>query len=422
MVASSITSGRLSTLRAALVIMRRDLTALLFSRSFVFFLVGPLFFVLITGVAGSIGGSVDQGADRVVLGIAMSAHDAQAMIAARRVLAPHTDGDLPEFDVVRQLQPGEHFDAQLAMKAGPNKASGNLAGIVSGTLANPVLTGPRKAIDGWNGEISLVAAQALGHGVSHFPDVRLAATATSHADIRHGRDLTAQAGQTLLFVLTMLLAGMVLSNLVEEKSNKIIEVLAAAIPMDAVFLGKLFAMLAMSLVAIGVWGAAGEVLHLVVGRALPALQEPAVGWPVFIGLGVVYFSMAYLLLGTLFLAIGSMASTVREVQTLSMPVTMLQLIVFVFAIYARSKPGSPVELLAMVIPFSSPFAMLARAAVSAALWPHILALLWQVASVALFARAGAALFRKRVMQSGGAAGRSSKRKWWHRAKPSRSAI
>ena len=66
--------------------------------------------------------------------------------------------------------------------------------------------------------------------------------------------MTAQAGQTLLLLLTMLLAGMVLSNLVEEKTNKIIEVLAAAIPMDSVFLGKLFAMLAVSFVDIGVWG------------------------------------------------------------------------------------------------------------------------------------------------------------------------
>ena len=64
---------------------------------------------------------------------------------------------------------------------------------------------------------------------------------------------TAQAGQVILFLLTMLLAGMVLSNLVEEKANKIIEILAAAIPMDAVFLGKLFAMLAVSLVGIAVW-------------------------------------------------------------------------------------------------------------------------------------------------------------------------
>ena len=54
-------------------------------------------------------------------------------------------------------------------------------------------------------------------------------------------------------MLTMLLAGMLLSNLVEEKSNKIIEVLAAAVPIDAIFLGKLFAMLAVSLVGIAVW-------------------------------------------------------------------------------------------------------------------------------------------------------------------------
>jgi ABC-2 type transport system permease protein len=277
-----------------------------------------------------------------------------------------------------------------------------------------VLTGAPAIIEGWNGMISLIAAQASGHGVPSFPEVRLAATATSHADVHHGRIVTAQAGQTLLFVLTMLLAGMVLSNLVEEKSNKIIEVLAAAVPMDAIFLGKLFAMLAMSLVGICVWGAAGEALHLTMGSALPSLQEPAVGWPLFIGLGVLYFSMGYLLLGSLFLAIGSMASTVREVQTLSMPVSMMQLVVFVFVLYATAKPGSAIAWLAVIIPFSSPFAMLARAAVSPALWPHALALLWQMASVALSVRVGARLFRKRVMKSGGASGRSARRGWFGR--------
>ena len=39
---------------------------------------------------------------------------------------------------------------------------------------------------------------------------------------------------------------MVLSQLIEEKSNKIIEVIAAAMPIDAMFVGKLFAMLAAS--------------------------------------------------------------------------------------------------------------------------------------------------------------------------------
>ena len=404
--------GRLSTLRAAMVIMRRDFTAILFSRSFLFFLLGPLFPVLVGVMAGSIGSHIDQGGERAVLGIAMTARDAHAMIAAARVLAPHTNGDLPDFVVVKQLRPGERFDAPGALKEG----AGNLAAIVSGTPANPVLTGPAATISGWAGELSLIAAQAIGHGATSFPPIKLAATVTSHTDIHHGQILTAQAGQTLLFLLTMLLAGMVLSNLVEEKSNKIIEVLAAAIPMDAVFLGKLFAMLGMSLVGICVWAAAGEALILTMGDALPSLQEPAVGWPLFIGLGVLYFAMGYLLLGSLFLAIGSLAATVREVQTLSMPVTMMQLLIFFFASYAMAKPGSAVELLAAIIPLSSPFAMLARAAVSPALWPHVLALCWQMACVALFVRVGAAVFRTRVMQSGGAAGRSARRGWFGRHK------
>jgi hypothetical protein len=79
-------------------------------------------------------------------------------------------------------------------------------------------------------------------------------------------------------------------------------------------------------------------------------------------LGVIYFAMAYLLLGAVFLAIGSLASTVREVQTLSMPVTMLQVFLFLFATLAVSDRGGWMEWSAMAFPFSSPFAMLARAA------------------------------------------------------------
>ena len=80
--------------------------------------------------------------------------------------------------------------------------------------------------------------------------------------------VTARVGQALLFVLTILLAGMLLSQLIEEKSNKVIEMLAAAVPVDAIFLGKLFAMLAMSLIGIAVWavGGRGGDRHLVEGR------------------------------------------------------------------------------------------------------------------------------------------------------------
>ncbi len=389
-------TGRLSTLAAAMVIARRDFTAILLSRSFIFFLLGPLFPLIVGIMAGGVGQKVQQSAERPELGIAMEAKDVAAMKAAHAVLAPRMGGAMPELVVVRELPPGESFDAKTALE----QRRGNIAAIVSGTPSEPKLAGTREVITRWEGAVSLLSAQALNRTQRDYPEVALSATATSTANERHGQLMTAQAGQTLLFLLTMLLAGMVLSNLVEEKTNKIIEVLAAAIPMDAVFLGKLFAMLAVSFVGIGVWGLASGGLYLAAGSAFPDVPTPAVGWPAFFALGVAYFAMAYLLIGSIFLTIGSMAATVREVQTLSMPVTMLQLLVFFFASFAMAQPGTTIEIVAMVIPFTSPYAMLARAAQDGALWIHAVALAWQAIGVFLLVRIGARLFRTRVLKSG----------------------
>ncbi len=410
-------SGRLSTLAAALVIARRDFTAILFSRSFFFFLLGPLFPLIVGGLAGGIGASVKETTARPELGIAMTKADVAAMSAAYRQLQPRL-AQLPDLVVVAELAPGQTFDAGAAVR----DRKQNLAAVITGTPEKPVLTGTRDLIERWQGPVSLVAAQALGNGPATYPNVELSNLATkTTADENRSRVMTAQLGQTVLFLLTMLLAGMVLSNLVEEKGNKIIEILAAAIPMDAVFLGKLFAMLAVSWVGITVWGLTGTAVWLAAGNSLADYPAPAVGWPMFFALAVLYFSMGYLLLGSLFLAIGSMASTVREVQTLSMPVTMLQLLNFFFASYAMAKPGTMIEIAATIVPFSSPFAMLARAAQDPRLWTHGLALAWQVVCVAVFVKAGATLFRRWVMKSGPARN-GPKRRWFGRARAAEKAV
>jgi ABC-2 type transport system permease protein len=402
-------SGRLSTLAAAFVVARRDFTAILFSRSFIFFLIGPLFPLLVGGLAGGIGQQIKQRVERPMLGVAMSAADVDAIVGAERRLSEQLGPAMPGLVVVRRLEPGEAFDPVAAMKS--NKA--NLAAIVTGTLKAPMMTGPKDRIEDWQGRVAILTATAADPSPQSYPDVALTSIATSRADQTQNRAFTAQIGQTVLFLLTMLLAGMVLSNLVEEKGNKIIEVLAAAIPMDAVFLGKLFAMLAVSWVGISVWALVGGGVWLSAGHSLSDYAAPAVGWPAFFGLGVVYFSMGYLLLGSVFLAIGSLASTVREVQTLSMPVTMLQLINFFFASFAIAMAGTWVETAAMIVPFSSPFMMVAKAAQHEGLWIHGAVITWQALCVVLLVRAGARMFKRRVMQSGPAG--TSRRRWFRRA-------
>jgi ABC-2 type transport system permease protein len=400
--------SRLNIWSAAFVIARRDFQAILFSRAFLFFLLGPVFLLSVGALSTGVGSQIRQETVDPEVGIAMSVPDTTAMLAAHGVLAQQLSGSMPPMVAV-DVGPEDGAAERML-----EERRGNYAAIVTGTPAAPIMTGTGDQLKRLQGKVALVAATAEGRAPAKFPEITTQQVATSGASENSSRVATAQIGQMLLFLLTMLLAGMVLSNLVEEKGNKIIEVLAAAIPMDAVFLGKLFAMLGVSMVGILVWGSVVGVLAFVTGADLGALPPPAVGWPMFLTLGVIYFSMGYLLLGSIFLAIGSMAATVREVQTLSMPVTMLQLLVFFFASYALAKPGSAIELAAAIFPLSSPFAMLARAAQIEDLWPHALAILWQVFAVAVFIKVGATLFRKRVMKSG-PQGLAKKRRFWQRA-------
>jgi len=396
----SADASRLPLWRAALVIARRDFGAILFSKAFLFFLLGPIFFAAISFAAGALGAKAVESAAPPKLAVMLGQADNAAFATAYERL--ENSISLPDIEIV---EPGEGEPAALLADT-----SRNIGAVLTGTLDRPELTGTPERLNSWRGEVALLSRPGQRGGAASMPEVTLKPTQSSVANTRSSQTATATGAITLLFLLTMLLAGMVLSNLVEEKANKIIEILAAAIPMDAVFYGKLFAMLAVSFVGIAVWGSIGTVIFALGRSAFGSFPEPAVGWPLFCALFVIYFAMAYLLIGSVFLTIGSMAPTVRDVQTLSMPATILQLAVFFLATYSMSDPGSAAEIFAVLFPVSSPYAMVARAAQSPVLWTHLLALAWQILWVAIFVKTGATLFRRKVMKSGRARGKGAKRR------------
>ncbi len=386
-------------IRAAFVIARRDFTAIIYSKAFIFFLLGPFFPVLVGVAAGSLGGQIAREAAQPVVGLAMAQADSQMLIAARDRLSVNMgERYFTEMKIVGDPAKDGAKNPQDYLK----KKEDNLSVVVTGTLARPVITGTNRSVDRERADIELLAASALNPDALKLPDATADIVAETANSDKQLRTITAQGGQILVFFLTMLLAGMVLSNLVEEKANKIIEILAASIPMESVFLGKLLAMLGMALLGIAVWTSVAMIGIAILGPNLPSYPTPAVGWPVFVGLCFTYFIMAYLMLGALFLGIGAMAATVREVQTISMPVTMAQLINFFFASYALTKTGQPIEVFATVFPFSSPFAMIGRAALDPNLWHHGVAIVGQIFFAILLLRVGVYLFKKNVMKSGSA--------------------
>jgi ABC-2 type transport system permease protein len=390
-------------LRSAFVIARRDFSATVLSKAFIFFLLGPLFPLLLGGVFGSIGATVASQAERPVVAVVGSSADFHRLTAARDQITQALGegaivglvGYAPEKDLAKQQK------RLLASVKPPVRL------VLSGDLEHPQIAGSASEGDPVVDQLRLLLSAAQ-HPVLHAaPPVAVTRMQADTGSLGKDRAETALYGQMLLFFLTILLSGMVLSQLIEEKSNKIIEVIAAAVPIDAMFVGKLFAMLAASVVGIVVWICAGAlIIQFVKQGGVQTLPPPAVGWPAFLGLAIVYFGMNYLLLGAVFLTIGAQASTAREVQTMSMPVTFAQVLFFGFAAKTIGSPDSAAGLAAALFPLSSPMTMLGRAAEQPQLWPHLVAILWQAIWVALILRIGSRLFRKTVLKSG------PRSPWW----------
>jgi len=380
---------------SSFVIARRDFTATVLSKTFIFFLLGPLFPVLLGGVFGGIGARVATQVERPVVAVVSSKADYDRLSAARNELVSAMgDGLLrlvhyaPEGDLSAQQE------RLLATRVPPVRA------VLSGGLEHPRLTGAVAGDPATVSQLRLMIANARSEP-SQEPDLPVTNVQVSSGSLAKDRALTGQMAQIVLFLLTLMLSTMVLSQLIEEKSNKIIEIIAAAMPIDAMFVGKLFAMLAASILGLLVWISAGALLIQTISHGgLRTLPTPAVGWPSFLLLGVIYFGMNYLLLGAAFLTIGAQASTAREVQTMSMPVTFAQVLIFGFASTVIGSPNSFGALAAAVFPLSSPMAMIARAAEEPEFLPHMVAIGWQALWVALILRGGAQLFRKTVLKSG----------------------
>jgi ABC-2 type transport system permease protein len=399
-------------MRAAWVIGRRDFTATVYSRTFLFFLLGPLIIIGMSVLFGNVMQSAARQDVRSAVAVIAGAQDFEAVQdARRRLLAAFSERPPPE---LIQATPAADERRQVSELL----RGRHVVAVLSGGLDNPRLTGSIAEEGSIRRQMSLIvdvarqdrALRQAGKAPLAIEPIELVRVGTSAGERATVQAWTARSGQLVLFMLTVLLAGMLLSNMLEEKSNKVIEVLAAAVPVDAIFVGKIFSMLGVSIVGIAVWGSGALVAATLLQAGGAGWPEPAVGWPLFVILGVLYYSANYLLLGALFLGIGSQASTVREVQTLSMPVTVGQMLFFAFASVAVGRFNSPVGIAAAVFPFSSPLAMVARAAQSGELWPHLLALAWQALWVWLTVRLSARLFRRNVLKSGAPSGLFGRRK------------
>lgn len=159
----------------------------------------------------------------------------------------------------------------------------------------------------------------------------------------------------LMFMLTLMTATPLMQGVVEEKMQRIAEVLLGSASPFQLMLGKLLGMAGVSLtIAVVYLGGAYWAAHHfgVAGHVTPAL----IGWFVF------YQALASLMYGSLFIAVGAACTDMRETQNLLWPVMLLASApMFVLSNVLR-EPNSAVVTALSFFPFATPTLMIGRQA------------------------------------------------------------
>lgn len=197
---------------------------------------------------------------------------------------------------------------------------------------------------------------------------------------------------------------MLMTNTMEEKSSRIIEVLISSVPPKQLMIGKL---LGSSLVAltmffftaavlaglVSVFGGAGgtEIARLLLGLVADSPIVPAL---------LAYFILGYFLFAGIFLVLGALAENNKDVQSLATPITlfMFAILVIVFA-YADDPDGAGARTLSL-LPFFGPFMMMARVAAAPPLVEVLSSVAVQLATIALVLWLSGKVFRVAVLTNG----------------------
>ena len=226
------------------------------------------------------------------------------------------------------------------------------------------------------------------------------------------RDVLLQWGPVafvyVLWISIQVVTQMLLSSTVEEKSGKLVEVLLAATGPLPIMAGKVLGIAATGLVIVGTWlttfVVAAVGLPMLLGVPATAGFVDLATNPVYLGSFLVYYLLGYLFYAALLCGIGSLCTSLREAQTLAIPVqSALFLPLLAMVPIARDPSGTLATVLTWVPPFT-PFVMMNRAAQPPALEVYVGTTLLMLVAVAAAAVVGARLFRIGVLTTGQAPG------------------
>jgi ABC-2 type transport system permease protein len=232
----------------------------------------------------------------------------------------------------------------------------------------------------------------------HLPPAPELTAATLHPPENATNAETMVAALGALFLLTSLAfyGQWVVTGVVEERNNRVVELILSAVRPRHLLAGKV--------IGIGLLGFAQ--LALIAGLAAVLLAAGAFEAPRSLGgnlaLVIPWFALGFALYSVAYAAAGALASRQQNAETAGQPVTYTLIAVYFAGFVALSEnPDGPVASLLTVFPLSAPLVLPARSAlVGVPLWQHALALVLVLGSIYALVRFAGRVYAHGLLHGG----------------------
>lgn len=205
--------------------------------------------------------------------------------------------------------------------------------------------------------------------------------------------LSAYVFLMMLFLLIMTSGQLLVRSILEEKSNRIVEVLVSSVSSTDLMMGKVLGLSALGFTQIAFWTLIGVGATLQFGINLIGLDHAL--------LLILYFVLGYLFYAAVFIAAGTPLSTEQEAQQVTSYLVILLIIPIVLAMPAMKDPEAPWLKVLTFVPFLTPTMMALRIPIQTpAAWEIIATVALMIVSIYGAMVAAGRIFRIGILSTG----------------------
>jgi ABC-2 type transport system permease protein len=223
----------------------------------------------------------------------------------------------------------------------------------------------------------------------------------------NGQSILVQISIVMVLYITLVVYGaMTMRSVLEEKTTRVVEILASSIKPSHLLTGKLLGVAGVGFTQYFIWICTAALVSAyggAMGSALrPEAAPPSFHLPTsYLVYSLVYFLAGYFLYASLYAALGSMVSSEEDLQQVQMPVTLVLVACAFLVPIIQRAPNSPLAVTLTMIPFSSPILMVCRIMVQTPpFWQIALSLAICVATTVGVIQVSAKIYRVGILMYG----------------------